>query len=123
MKYCAKCGAEMFDEAVICVKCGCPVEAQRKENKIITALIKVKPRYYMILSGISFLITIIMFIRKYISENKAYEIVKKYHDILEMNLVNTPLYYATEQVFKFPFIYIALVSLGIGILVDIHRRK
>lgn len=26
MKYCAKCGAELFDEAVICVKCGCPAE-------------------------------------------------------------------------------------------------
>ena len=25
MKYCAKCGAELMDEAVICVKCGCPV--------------------------------------------------------------------------------------------------
>lgn len=23
MKYCQKCGAEMVDEAVICVKCGC----------------------------------------------------------------------------------------------------
>ena len=26
MKYCVKCGAEMFDDAVICVKCGCPVK-------------------------------------------------------------------------------------------------
>lgn len=26
MKFCAKCGAELFDEAVICVKCGCPTE-------------------------------------------------------------------------------------------------
>ena len=25
MKYCSKCGAELFDETVICVKCGCPV--------------------------------------------------------------------------------------------------
>ena len=123
MKYCTKCGAEMLDEAVICVKCGCPVETQRKENKIITALCKVKARYYMILSGISFLITIIMFIRKYISENKAYEIAKQFPDILEMNIVNTALYYATEQMFKFPFIYIALVCFGIGILVYTRRRK
>ena len=28
MKYCSKCGAELFDEAVICVKCGCPVSPQ-----------------------------------------------------------------------------------------------
>ena len=26
MKYCVKCGNEMVDEAVICVKCGCAVE-------------------------------------------------------------------------------------------------
>ncbi|MCI9215419.1 MAG: zinc-ribbon domain-containing protein [Oscillospiraceae bacterium] len=25
MKYCSKCGNELFDEAVICPKCGCPV--------------------------------------------------------------------------------------------------
>ena len=27
MKYCSKCGAEIFDDAVICVKCGCAVES------------------------------------------------------------------------------------------------
>lgn len=26
MKYCSKCGNELLDEAVICPKCGCPVE-------------------------------------------------------------------------------------------------
>jgi len=26
MKYCQKCGKELFDEAVICVGCGCPVQ-------------------------------------------------------------------------------------------------
>lgn len=25
MKYCSTCGAELHDNAVICVKCGCPV--------------------------------------------------------------------------------------------------
>ena len=25
MKYCAHCGAQLNDESVICVKCGCPV--------------------------------------------------------------------------------------------------
>ena len=28
MKYCSKCGAEIHDEAVICVKCGCSVAPQ-----------------------------------------------------------------------------------------------
>ena len=26
MKYCAKCGNELLDEAVVCPKCGCAVE-------------------------------------------------------------------------------------------------
>ena len=26
MKYCVKCGAEMVDDAVLCVKCGCMVD-------------------------------------------------------------------------------------------------
>lgn len=27
MKYCAKCGKELMEDAVICVGCGCPVES------------------------------------------------------------------------------------------------
>ena len=27
MKYCAKCGHELVDEAVVCTNCGCPVTA------------------------------------------------------------------------------------------------
>ncbi len=26
MKYCAKCGAELFDEAIVCTSCGCAVQ-------------------------------------------------------------------------------------------------
>ena len=29
MKYCARCGAELHDEAAICTKCGCPVDGIR----------------------------------------------------------------------------------------------
>lgn len=42
MKYCSKCGNELHDEAVICPKCGCPIEnTQHKtiidENTRVTA--------------------------------------------------------------------------------------
>ena len=30
MKYCTHCGAEMLDDAVVCVKCGCSSDAQAK---------------------------------------------------------------------------------------------
>ena len=38
MKFCEKCGKELFDEAVICVGCGCPVEKTKvkEEEKILT---------------------------------------------------------------------------------------
>ena len=32
MKYCSKCGNELFDEAVICPSCGCPVEGASQPN-------------------------------------------------------------------------------------------
>lgn len=41
MKYCAKCGNELMDEAVICTKCGCAVQqisttAPAEKNKLIS---------------------------------------------------------------------------------------
>ena len=32
MKYCTKCGKELFDEAVICPGCGCPTEQTQPIN-------------------------------------------------------------------------------------------
>ncbi len=29
MKYCAQCGRQLVDEAVVCPQCGCPVQPQR----------------------------------------------------------------------------------------------
>jgi uncharacterized membrane protein YvbJ len=30
MKYCSRCGVELVDEAVVCTKCGCAVDAPRQ---------------------------------------------------------------------------------------------
>lgn len=35
MKYCDKCGAEMLDEAVMCVKCGNMVSAEGKSKEMV----------------------------------------------------------------------------------------
>lgn len=32
MKYCSKCGKEIFDEAVICPYCGCSVSSSEKND-------------------------------------------------------------------------------------------
>ena len=32
MKYCEKCGNELFDEAVMCPKCGCPAGKSQLEK-------------------------------------------------------------------------------------------
>lgn len=37
MKFCSKCGNELFDEAVMCPKCGCATEAPVKTVKNNTA--------------------------------------------------------------------------------------
>lgn len=34
MKYCSHCGAELLDEAVICPKCGCPVETVPAKTEV-----------------------------------------------------------------------------------------
>lgn len=45
MKYCSKCGNELMDEAVICPKCGCPVDTpvvpKKKKRGVKIALIVV----------------------------------------------------------------------------------
>ena len=33
MKFCTKCGAQLFDDAMICVKCGCMVEGMKAPAK------------------------------------------------------------------------------------------
>ena len=41
MKYCTKCGKQLFDEAVICPGCGCPtgtVPAQQSTNNMLVKL-------------------------------------------------------------------------------------
>lgn len=46
MRFCSHCGAEVLDEAVVCVKCGCslerkPVYAQKKPDNTLETVIKV----------------------------------------------------------------------------------
>ncbi len=37
MKYCSKCGQEIVDDAVVCTKCGCAVDAQRGNTNVVDA--------------------------------------------------------------------------------------
>lgn len=37
MKFCSKCGKELFDEAVVCPNCGCATEALKKEAGVSIA--------------------------------------------------------------------------------------
>ena len=44
MKYCSKCGSELLDEAVICVRCDCATEEYtfaKQGNSVLITLIKV----------------------------------------------------------------------------------
>ena len=58
MKYCEKCGAEMHDEAVICVKCGCEVK-NRKVNQNSNEGLDIAIKIFMILSCVAWAFFII----------------------------------------------------------------
>lgn len=61
MKYCLKCGKDMFDEAVICPKCGCPVEsATSNADKLIKANKRSKFAAATILNIIAFVISLVL---------------------------------------------------------------
>lgn len=61
MKYCTKCGNELFDEAVMCPKCGCAAEAP-KPNKEISEKAKnqTKGAIFIIAGIMIIVITIIL---------------------------------------------------------------
>ena len=46
LKYCSKCGNELMDEAVICPKCGCPVENSTNQGRD-SKLNKVKTAFFL----------------------------------------------------------------------------
>ena len=48
MKYCAHCGNQLFDDAVICVKCGCKTEDASNKNQTLRTVAKV----FMIISTV-----------------------------------------------------------------------
>jgi hypothetical protein len=45
MKYCSKCGKELFDEAVICVNCGCAVDNFNVKKEQTSAVINPNVKY------------------------------------------------------------------------------
>ena len=66
MKFCSKCGNELFDEAVICPKCGCatgdvkqakaqaPNQNQHNKNQALGAA--------LILGGIAVMVTFVILV-------------------------------------------------------------
>jgi len=55
MKYCAKCGAEIMDEAVVCPKCGCLVDngESKKNASSDNSTLKTIAKVFMIVGTIS----------------------------------------------------------------------
>ena len=64
MKYCTKCGKELFDEAVICPGCGCstapiPASATTSTNNLLTKLserIKINGIIWIVVAALQILI-------------------------------------------------------------------
>ncbi|MGN1040819.1 MAG: zinc-ribbon domain-containing protein [Candidatus Fimimonas sp.] len=55
MKYCTHCGAEVLDEAVVCVHCGCKIDDAKKssDNSTMATLVKIFMILGTILMGLS----------------------------------------------------------------------
>lgn len=65
MKYCSKCGNQLFDEAVICPKCGCPVTEVK-----VSAISNIKDKKRLILSIVGlvfFLISILLYAAPFVT--------------------------------------------------------
>ena len=56
MKFCSKCGNELFDEAVVCPKCGCPIETNAEKKNIQHSKINTG----MILNNIAFIFNLLI---------------------------------------------------------------
>ena len=52
MKYCTHCGAEMLDDAVVCVKCGCSADAPAKATDNDNTM-KLLVKIFMIIGCVS----------------------------------------------------------------------
>ena len=70
MKYCSKCGKELFDEAIVCPGCGCPIEGASVEapktqsaetKKSLRTVAKVFMLISTIAAGLSLIVTPILF--------------------------------------------------------------
>lgn len=56
MKFCEKCGKELFDEAVICTGCGCPVESKKVKSKKDKVAINKNYKQWIIILSILFIV-------------------------------------------------------------------
>ena len=70
MKYCSKCGKELFDEAIVCPGCGCPVEgasveAPKTQSPETKKTLRTVAKVFMLLStigaGLALIATPILF--------------------------------------------------------------
>lgn len=56
MKYCIRCGKELFDEAVLCVGCGCLIKGRMIEDKKKTSTFVRNKKQWVIVFAIIFVI-------------------------------------------------------------------
>ena len=54
MKYCANCGKELFDEAVMCPGCGCAVKSAQPRTSSDVSSVGTAAKVFMIISCVMF---------------------------------------------------------------------
>ena len=62
MKYCAHCGEELLDEAVLCPKCGCWVNKEKTAESVDTVNHKLKTNVCALVGFILSLVSLVIFV-------------------------------------------------------------
>jgi len=52
MKYCAKCGKELVDEAVVCIGCGCAIESPQPIKNQSSSTFQTLAKVFMIIGTV-----------------------------------------------------------------------
>lgn len=62
MKFCAKCGNQLFDEAVVCPKCGCAADAPTPKFEIKATNKNQLKSTLLILAGVAVIVIFLILV-------------------------------------------------------------
>ena len=90
MKYCAHCGAEIMDEAVVCVHCGCRADGFSQKNEGSDKTLGLVAKIFMIITNVEAAAMALLLLLMIAAVNLAGDAVVIENDV-PLSVVNTML--------------------------------